>query len=103
MVENLVENGADVRAKDRYNQTAFMVGPYAIQDYLFKKKACIISRKYAVQTSSSNRNNTDKENEEILAFASKNGRLEIIKYLVEQGANVNNIFAPLVYASSNGH
>ena len=42
-----------------------------------------------------------------LSFASRKGRLEIVKYLVEHGANINYAtndgFTPLSFASRAGH
>ena len=71
MVKYLVEQGADVNAKDTFNCTSY---------------------KYTSNFNNSEKTNAkkcDKDNKTALLFASIGGHLDIVKNLVENGADVN--------------
>jgi ankyrin repeat protein len=97
LVKFLVENGADVNAKYKDNNTALL---------LACKKSHFDIVKYLVENGAAV-NANDSRSSTPLILASKNGNFEIVKFLVENGADVNAKYkadhTALVLASKNSH
>ena len=95
--EYLVENGADVNAKDRQNKTAMI---HASESGRLEMVKCLVKNGADV-------NAKDNLNDTALMAASFNGHLETVKYLVENGAQLNakreDGVTELMYASERGH
>ncbi len=114
IVKYLIENDADIHAKDdEALKSASASGHLEIVKYLKEKgadndEALKISSlfghlpvvKYLVE----NNANIHADDDSALRWASGNGHLEIVKYLVENEANIHaNNDEALRYASRNGH
>ena len=97
IVKYLVENGADINAKDNNGWTSLIHAAYnghlEVVKYLVENKADInaIGKYFGFDGLTS------------LMFASMNGHLEVVKYLVENGANINDRNEALMGASISGH
>ena len=75
----MVENGADINAKDDGGWTALMLASYNGEFEVVK---------YLVE-SGANINAKDNDGRTALMLASLNGKFEVVEYLIEKGANVN--------------
>ena len=90
----LIENGADVNAKDKYGDTALIeAGHLEVVKLLIENGADV--------------NAKNEDGKTALMRASREGHLEVVKYLIENGADVNaksnNGWTALMRASYNGH
>nr|WP_223158783.1 ankyrin repeat domain-containing protein [Wolbachia endosymbiont of Pentalonia nigronervosa] len=98
----LVERGANINAKDNISNTPIILGAWHGQ-------LDIVT--YFISDENVNVNTRDGKGNDgrtILHYAAQNDKLEVVKFLVEKGADINAIatgngWTPLHYASWNGH
>ena len=103
-VTNLIEFGADVNSVNQYKQTplhfAVMLNCPVMNNKLEAVKI-LLSNGANINTK------TRKESQSSLHIASKNGHIDMVKYLIEKGASINDADisgdTPLDIAMKNGH
>ena len=97
VVKLLIENGADVNVENEFGENALM----RASEYGNLEKVKLLIEKEA------DVNAKNEDGKTALMRASREGHLEVVKYLIENGADVNaksnNGWTALMRASYNGH
>ena len=104
MVDYLIAKGADLHATDRgdvYN---------TLKSAVLGKNTSIVRKLHGLLRDETDLNDQTKESdgETLIMVAASNGRLETVRYLLEQGANPDLVSeqknqSPLSFACQNGH
>lgn len=104
MVEYLVEQGADLMATDRADVKS------ALKSSVLGKNVEVVKYLYPMLKDKIDINDQslDNENETLVMIAASNNRIEIVKYLISLGANLNLVStklnqSALTYSCDKGH
>ena len=102
MVEYLISKGANIYATDRADV------PHVLKSAVLGKNVDVVKYLYPMFKGKINLNEQEADGETLLIVASSNNRIEIVKYLITLGADINIVSVPknqnaLTFACSRGH